>query len=134
MQGKVIKVRTFFCFSVVGFIYFIGFVFFFLQTIFFYCCSSTVISIFPLPLPHGPPLILRPFGFVHVSFIHVPWQPLPFSPIIPLPTPLWLLSVCSLFQCLWLYFACLFVLLIRFQLHIVFVEYYKYIVIMEYHE
>ena len=32
-----------------------------------------------------------------------------FSPNIPLPTPFWLLSVCSLFQCLWLYFACLFV-------------------------
>ena len=32
-----------------------------------------------------------------------------FSPIIPLPTLLWLLSVCSLFQCLWLYFASLFV-------------------------
>ena len=30
-----------------------------------------------------------------------------FSPIIPLSPPLWLLSVSSLFQCLWLYFACL---------------------------
>ena len=39
------------------------------------------------------------------------------SPVIPLCPPLWLLSVCSLFQCLWLYlFACLFVLLIRFHL------------------
>ena len=28
------------------------------------------------------------------------------------------LSNCSLFQCLWLYFACLFVLLIRFQLKV----------------
>ena len=37
------------------------------------------------------------------------------SPIIPLPLPVWLLSVCSLFRCLWFYFACLFVL-IRFHL------------------
>ena len=27
-----------------------------------------------------------------------------FSPILPIPPPLWLLSVCSLFQCLWLLF------------------------------
>ena len=41
-----------------------------------------------------------------------------FSPIIPLPPPLWLLSVYSLFQCLWLYFACLFVFFIRFLIFI----------------
>ena len=41
------------------------------------------------------------------------------SPIITLPLPtLWLLSACSLFQCLWFYFACLFVLLIRFHLYV----------------
>ena len=34
------------------------------------------------------------------------------SPTTPLHSPLWLLSVCSLFHCFWLYFACLFVLLI----------------------
>ena len=29
---------------------------------------------FPHPThPHLPPLILTPFGFVHVSFVHVPW-------------------------------------------------------------
>ena len=39
---------------------------------FFYCCSSTVVSIFSPPLPPAPPSILPPFGFVHVSFIHVP--------------------------------------------------------------
>ena len=33
----------------------------------------------------------------------LPW----FSSTIPLPLPLWLLSVLSLFQCLWLHFACL---------------------------
>ena len=38
------------------------------------------------------------------------------SPPHLLPSPLWSLSACSQFQCLWLYFACLFVLLIRFHL------------------
>ena len=41
-------------------------------------------------------------------------DPSPFSRY-PLCSPLWLLLVCSLFQCLWLYFACLVVLLIRFN-------------------
>ena len=36
-----------------------------------FCCSNTVVCIFPLPLlpnpsQHPPPLILRPLGFVHV--------------------------------------------------------------------
>ena len=30
-----------------------------------------------------------------------------FPPIISLPPPFWLLPLCSLFQCLWLHFACL---------------------------
>ena len=38
------------------------------------------------------------------------------SPITSLAPPLWSLSVCSLFPCLWFYFAGLFVLLIRFHL------------------
>ena len=39
-------------------------------------------------------------------------------PVIPLSVPLWLLSICSLFPCLWLYFAHLFVLMIRFHLSV----------------
>ena len=38
-----------------------------------------------------------------------------FTPVFTLSPPLWLLSVCSLFPSLWFYFACLFVLLIRFH-------------------
>ena len=85
---------------------------------FFYCCSSTVVSIFtpPRPLPSlSSTLQPTPFGFIHVSFIHVSWGP---TPIIFLLLPLWLMSDCHLFQCLWLYFACLFVLLIRFHLQV----------------
>ena len=41
-----------------------------------------------------------------------------FLPFSPPPPPLWLLSVCSQFQRLWLYFACLLVLLISFHLQV----------------
>ena len=37
---------------------------------------------FPPPLSHLPPSILLPFGFVHVSFLHVPWQPYPFFSLL----------------------------------------------------
>ena len=61
--------------------------------------------------PSNPPPLALPMCPLYV-FLNGP------SPIIPLPSPLWLLSVCSLFQCLWLYFACLFVLIIRFHLQV----------------
>ena len=35
-------------------------------------CSSTVVSIFTPPQPPVPPSNLPPFGFVHMSFTHVP--------------------------------------------------------------
>ena len=35
--------------------------------------------------PHFPPLTLPLFGFAHVSFIHVPGNPSPFSPHYPFP-------------------------------------------------
>ena len=49
----------------------------------FYCCSSTVVSIFSLPLPVTPAIhtslsrSLASTGFVHVSFIVVPENPSP---------------------------------------------------------
>ena len=71
----------------------------------------------PCPPPSLPPTLKpTPFGFVHGSFVHVPWWPFLFFPSHVPPSPLWSLSICSLFQCLWLYFACLLVLLIRFHL------------------
>ena len=46
----------------------------------FYCCSSTVVSIFTPPQP--PTLDPTPFGFVPVSFILVPWWTFPnFLPL-----------------------------------------------------
>ena len=62
------------------------------------------LSPFPLQLP-PPPSILPRFGFVHVSSIDVPEIPSPLSPHHPLPLVLGLMSVWSLLQCLWLYFA-----------------------------
>ena len=65
-----------------------------LSHLLFYCCSSTVVSISPSPdipqppCPSPPPTIdpYPPFGFVHVSFILVPWQPfLYFTPLFPSP-------------------------------------------------
>ena len=54
----------------------------------YYCCSSTVISIFPPPLPSTTAIPNSPpFGFVHVSFIHALWWPLPFFPML-FPSPL----------------------------------------------
>ena len=35
--------------------------------------------------PHLPPSVLPSFGFVHESFIHVPWWP--FLPLLPLLSP-----------------------------------------------
>ena len=81
------------------------------QVIFFYCCSSTFVSIFtpPIPVSHPQthPLWLSPCVLHTCSLMASP-----LSPIIPLLPPLWLPSDCSLFQHLWLYFACLFVPLI----------------------
>ena len=96
-------------------------VLFFLYSYLFYCCSSTVVSIFNPPHPPAPPiptshpwthpLCLCPCVLYTCSLMDLPL----FSRAIPLPAPLCLLSVCFLFQCLWLYFACSFVLLIRFH-------------------
>ena len=98
----------------------------FKQYPFFYCCLITVVPIFPIT----PPCPIHRTSHLQSSTLPAPgylcpwvlytcsWTTLPlFSPVIPLPSP-WLLSVCSLFQCLWLYFACLFVLLIKFHLKV----------------
>ena len=63
-----------------------------------YCCSITVVCIFPHPStpPHPSPLPSPasnpPLDFVHVSFIVAPVNP---SPHYPLPIPLWVLLDCS---------------------------------------
>ena len=68
---------------------------------------------YPPHLPHSLRPAPTPVVFVHGSFIHVPWRPFPFFPLLytTYPSSLWLLSVCSLFPCLWFYFAPLFVII-----------------------
>ena len=89
-----------------------------------FCCSSTVVYIFPPLLtptaaiptshPRSYPSLALSMGPLYM-FLDGPFF---FFPHYPLPPPLWLLSVCSVFKCLWLYFACLLVLLIRLQLKV----------------
>ena len=97
-----------------------------LSFLIFYCCSITVVPIFspflspalPTPIFHIQssllPLMSLSMGPLYML---LDLTLLLLSPVIPpLAPPLWSLSVCSLFVCLWFYFAHLFVLLIRFHL------------------
>ena len=84
----------------------IWFFFFLSFLIYFYCCSSTVVSVFSPHLPPTPPIptsYSRSYPFwlcpcvLYIYFL----RRLPlFSPIISVPSPLWLLSVRSLLQSL----------------------------------
>ena len=90
-----------------------------------YWCSFTVAPILP-PLPSSA----QPTFHSHSqspSRCPCPWvihtcsltNPFPFFPPLyssPLPSPLWPLSVCSMFPCLWFYFAHKVILFIRFLL------------------
>ena len=89
----------------------------------FYCCSSTVFCLPPdpsLPLQPSPPP--SPVSTLPCYCLCVLYscscKPFTLSPYNPPPSPLWSLSAYSQLQCLWLYFACLFVLLIRFLLKV----------------
>ena len=101
--------------------------FIYLFTYLFICCiflfcSSTFVSIFPSPLsliPHtatSHPQFFPPSSLSMGTLYMFLDDPSPFFSCYP--PPFCLLSVCSLFQCLWLHFACLFVLLIRFHLEV----------------
>ena len=64
---------------------------------------------FPTPFPVSKPPLLLSRVLNNCSC-----KPFTLFPYNPLPSPLWSLPACSQFRCLWLYFACLFILLIRF--------------------
>ena len=90
----------------------------------FYCCSSTVVCILPSPLlshhtcPHHPLSILHPMTLsmsLLYLFLEDPFPSSAHYHIIPPPLSSGYCQ-CSLFQCLLLYFACLFVLLIKLHL------------------
>ena len=90
----------------------------------FYCCSTTVFCFSPQPSPPPQPSPLPPLFpppphcYCPCVLYNCSFKPFTLSPYNPLPSPLWSLSACSQFQCLWLYFACLFILLIRFPLKV----------------
>ena len=82
-----------------------------------------------LPFPSCPPDLPRPplllLLFPPLPPCHCPWvlyncscKPITLFPHYPPTSPLWSLSPCSQFQCLWLCFACLFIFLIRFLLKV----------------
>ena len=51
--------------------------------LFKYSCVPFPATIFTIPpTPHLPLSILPTFGFVHGSFVHVPWCPFPFFPLL----------------------------------------------------
>ena len=67
-----------------------NFIFYHILLMFEHSCLYFHNTTFLHPIySHLPPSILALFGFVHGSFIHVPWQPLPFFPLLfPSPSPL----------------------------------------------
>ena len=86
-----------------------------------YSCSSTVVSIFPITThpcptnPHQPPSILPSFGFVHESFIHVPWWTFTPSPRPPLSkAPAFLVAVSLFFISMYLVIFFLFVCFVNY--------------------
>ena len=87
------------------------FLYFYFLLLFEYSClhfpppTFTPTLFIPASYPRTYPLWLFPC-VLHTCSLMTPT----LSPITPLPSPLWLLSGCSLFQCLWLYFACLYIL------------------------
>ena len=103
---------------------------------FFYCCSSTVFCLSPQsswpPQPSSPPSPIHPPCFFPgvLVFIYTPlvfflcvlyncsYKPFPLFPCNLPHSPLWSLSACFHFQCVCLYFAFLFILLIRFLLKV----------------
>ena len=94
----------------------------FLSFVLFYWCSRTVVSTFPPPLsptppnpsshPQSYPLSLCPWVLYTCSLMTLPL----ISSIIPLFLPSGTLFV--LYFNVWLYFACLLVLFIRFHLQV----------------
>ena len=73
----------------------------------------------PTPQPSSPhsPVSNLPCYCPHVLY-NCSCKPFTLFQHYPPTSPLWLLSPCSQFQCLWLCFACLFIFLIRFLLKV----------------
>ena len=82
--------------------------YFLIFLLFKYSCLHFPSTTFPCPThPTFYPQSFPPLALSMSPLYMFLDDPSPFFPVIALPHPLWLLSVCSLFQCLWFYFACL---------------------------
>ena len=68
--------------------------------------------------PHLSPISTLLLHYCPCVLYNCSYKPFTLFPWNSLPSPLRSLSAFSQFQCLWLYFACLFVLLIRFLLKV----------------
>ena len=81
------KAFFFFFFGLPLFLSFFLFYFFFEEPFFILLFKYSSLHYLPTIL-RLPPLILHPFGFVRVSFMHVPWWTLPFFPtLLPATLP-----------------------------------------------
>ena len=80
------------------------------KLLFKYSCVHFQHTTAPHPIhPCLPPLNLPPLALSMCPLYMFLDGPFPIFPHYLVPPPLWLLSVCSLFQCFWLYFAYFFV-------------------------
>ena len=85
------------CVQIISSFIYLGFILFLI----FFIVVQVQLSLFTPTTPHHPshlyllPLILSHFGFAHVYFIHVPWQPSPF--FLPLSPPTFPLVIVSFF-------------------------------------
>ena len=88
-----------------------------------------LVQLSPFSPHHAPPLhpnpTSHPESYLPLAFLLCPLymfldnsSPSFPVPLLSSPPPLWLLSLCYLFQCLWLYFTSLFVLMMRLHLEV----------------
>ena len=106
-------VHPIFCLMTSLTLYFLIFLLLFKYSCFHFSPSSPSAPPISASYPQSYPVWLCPCVFYPCSLMTFP-----YFPHYLLPPPLWLLSDYSLFQCIWFYFARLFVLLIRFQLKV----------------
>ena len=84
----------------------------------FFIAVQVQFSVFSLHPSPPPSSVSTPPCYCPCVLYNCSCKPFTLFPYNPLPSPVWSLSACSQFQCLWLYFACLFILLIRFLLKV----------------
>ena len=107
------RTQLFFCWFFFFFFFLISFLWVYIFKFILLCCSTTIVPISPPTiLSHPTPMTLNstPTLALSIGPLYMFLDDLsPSFPCYPHLPSLWLLSVSSLCQYLWLYFACLFV-------------------------